>query len=424
MSMLKKIFSLSEVQEYSANKYVVQTIKDPNRNQWSDRKDWHNLMFNISAFNEYLLAISKDYKSKPNPKDSFDLYVREPFVLKLRNAYISDIAVVFNRFKNIVKESLSTYYDWDPVVPLPRYFRALDWGIRKILGIKDPKLVFILQKIVAFKLFEFKSFRRKSELVVLSADYNYLMFFDHYYYNFTHFIMESYPRLYNYLQNLTPQGRHNLKIIVPPRDMSNDTNYNPWDYIEPCLAALNITEEQRVYLKKGAIVKARNLLLHSQMKLHPNITMGIKKLIDTYANAGDYSEYQKIYISRRRTTRRGVVNEDQYVQLLEKHGYKEVIMEDLDFQQKINIMQAAKVVITIDSSSATNIVFSKPHTKMLILTFKAMPLYNLFISSMYDIDLCYLICESENPANHRWYSSNMIVDIEALEKKLINWAVI
>lgn len=394
-------------------------------NPVSDVKNWDDPNFGIRVFNHKVLSVSKDYRKKPLAA-GLELVITKPFVLELNDVYVNYRAMVFGRNKKLIKESLNSYYEFDDVLFLEvsKYAKVVLKFAKVFRRIFGDKNLHILRKKFAMRFFSNEEFN-KSEILELDDNYKYIVFFDYYYSNFTHFMVEAYPRLYSYYTKLTAEEKGNIKVIVPPKMIEHEAAYNAWEFIAPCLSALNIHEDQRVYLEKDMMFHIKSLVLPSQTKLHPSIVNSTKSLINHFCSGvNEYSGYDKVYISKRKSVRRNIVNSDQCLAKLVSLGFKEVVMEDISFIDKIKVMQAAKVIVTTDSSSFTNIIFSKPGTKVLVLTFDSMPIYTLLTSSIYNMDVCYQICEPENRDEFFWYSSNMIVDLDKLENKLRSWRAI
>ncbi len=394
--------------------FVNISVKGPNR--WSDKRDWHKGEFTIKGFNGYVFPLPIAPKYFP-PCIGLDIKNIKPFCISLQNAFINQVGVVFDQAKKVVNDSLNSYFETASVVRLPPRRSA----INDFLKSKFPWAVcFLLRNKWLYSYYARSAFS-KAEIIELDNKYRYVMFFDHFHENFTHFMVESYPRLYAFMQNLSASEKSNLKVIVPIKKQSY-YSYNPWEFIDPCLNALGITEDKRIYLQENKILMAKTLYLPSHVKLLPVVVNSSRFLIDSLPTKSAVNTYERIYISRRAAMNRKLSNEQECMNLLDKHGFKEILMEDYSFQEKISIMQAAKVVITTDSSATTNIIFCKPGTKILLLTFANMPIYNLFLCSIYDMDFCYQFCTPQGE-DCSWHSANLHVDLPALEQKLLNWGV-
>jgi capsular polysaccharide biosynthesis protein len=77
--------------------------------------------------------------------------------------------------------------------------------------------------------------------------------------------------------------------------------------------------------------------------------------------AGD----RKIYISRERAKTRHLVNEPELLRALEARGFERVLLEELPFLEQVKLLNEASVVISPHSTGLTNLVFSRPGTKVI-----------------------------------------------------------
>jgi hypothetical protein len=73
---------------------------------------------------------------------------------------------------------------------------------------------------------------------------------------------------------------------------------------------------------------------------------------------------EKIYISRSRVKTRRVLNEDKVINLLQQYGFECVHNEDLSIDEQIYLFQHATHIVSCHGSQLTNIIFSKPGTKV------------------------------------------------------------
>lgn len=76
---------------------------------------------------------------------------------------------------------------------------------------------------------------------------------------------------------------------------------------------------------------------------------------------------KKIYLSRSRATYRRISNEDEVSKTLHKRGFIDVYPEKLSFQQQIDFFANAEAVVAPHGAGLTNVIFSKPTTKVIQL---------------------------------------------------------
>ncbi len=75
----------------------------------------------------------------------------------------------------------------------------------------------------------------------------------------------------------------------------------------------------------------------------------------------------KLYVSRRNATSRRLLNEKVLMGLLERHGFKEVICENLSIDETAQLFAQAKVVLGPHGAGLANLLFCRPATQVLEL---------------------------------------------------------
>lgn len=70
--------------------------------------------------------------------------------------------------------------------------------------------------------------------------------------------------------------------------------------------------------------------------------------------------HRKVYISRARATRRRLLNEDEIWPLLEAEGFERVFMEELGFEQQVELMRQTAVLFAPHGAGLTNMMFCPP----------------------------------------------------------------
>lgn len=70
----------------------------------------------------------------------------------------------------------------------------------------------------------------------------------------------------------------------------------------------------------------------------------------------EYARY--VYISRRDSNRRQILNEAEVEGVLGKYGFETYLMSELSFAEKLQLMDQAEVVITPNGAGITNLIFS------------------------------------------------------------------
>ncbi len=132
---------------------------------------------------------------------------------------------------------------------------------------------------------------------------------------------------------------------------------------------------------------------------------------------------ERIYISRKETANRRIINEDEIINLLNQFGFKSVTLESMTVAEQAALLANAQVVIAPHGGGLTNTVFCNPGTKVIEIFAPnyVYPCYWL-ISNLVNLEYYYLL--GENPEGfylHKLlYPDARIEDIFVNPDELIN----
>ena len=73
----------------------------------------------------------------------------------------------------------------------------------------------------------------------------------------------------------------------------------------------------------------------------------------------------RIYISRNKSNRRRITNEDDLVDLIKPYGFRKVYLEDLSLTEQASLFYLSKVIISPHGAGLSNVVFCRPQTKIM-----------------------------------------------------------
>lgn len=73
----------------------------------------------------------------------------------------------------------------------------------------------------------------------------------------------------------------------------------------------------------------------------------------------------KIYISRSKAQSRRIINEDQFIAMLKKHGFVALHLEDLSACDQAAAFHNAQIIVGPHGSGFANLIFSKPGTRVI-----------------------------------------------------------
>lgn len=134
---------------------------------------------------------------------------------------------------------------------------------------------------------------------------------------------------------------------------------------EQSLLDFNLPKEKLVFIENDDLIKIENAFLPSYLYFHPMVPHFLRrhylKSVKAHENAS-----KKIYISRRNSPIRKLIEEEDVVDLLVKEfGYQEVFLEDYSLKEQSQIMHQADFVIAPHGAGLPNIIYCKKHTKVL-----------------------------------------------------------
>lgn len=197
--------------------------------------------------------------------------------------------------------------------------------------------------------------------------------------NYYHFIYDTLPYLISYFK--LKETISELKLLM---DYPNAFKKEQYRFVIEFLSLLGITEKDIIYIER---VKYDNLYIstsytHDNKSNTPPRSEVFGFLTNMVKNINcDFNGPNKIYVSRRTwihndfsnigtnyTTRRKMVNEDELVDILKKHGFTEVFTENLTTVEKICLFKSAKVVVGAIGGGICNVLFSPPETKLIAIS--------------------------------------------------------
>lgn len=132
---------------------------------------------------------------------------------------------------------------------------------------------------------------------------------------------------------------------------------------------------------------------------------------------------ERLYISRKSTANRRIINENQIIDLLKNFGFQSIVLESMSVIEQAALLTNAKVVIAPHGGGLTNIVFCQPGTKVIEI-FSPNYVYPCYwlVSNAIALEYYYLL--GENPEGfylHKLlYPNARIEDIFVNPNQLLN----
>ena len=210
-----------------------------------------------------------------------------------------------------------------------------------------------------------------------------VFFFIYNFDNYYHFLYDTLPYLFTYLELKKKIPELKLLVNYPNKNKKDFYKFNT-EFFEKNINMndLIIHNENNIY----NIIYISTSLTHGGYSNNPprkeiyDIYNLIKKNIN-YQNINEkYKDIKKIYISRRTwinndnsnigtdyTSRRKMINEDELVNNLIKYDFTEIFAENLNTDEKIYLFLNADIIIGSIGGGMANLLFSHNKTKSIVI---------------------------------------------------------
>ncbi len=211
-------------------------------------------------------------------------------------------------------------------------------------------------------------------------------------------------------------------------------NFNDIDYFvfhapqalfnKETLNILGIPSEKIIDTKDYPHIQASKLIVPSIVGGYRGTKWSINFLKSNFLASENKNSFdcERIYISRRKATRRRIANEKEVFNILQQHDFKEVMLEDLSVSKQAEVFFNARIIFAPHGGGLTNIVFSQAATK-LIEAFAPDYINPVYwqISSQCNLDYYYLIGEnsaaSDDCSNDG--AKDILLNIDDLKQLLV-----
>jgi hypothetical protein len=175
--------------------------------------------------------------------------------------------------------------------------------------------------------------------------------------NYYHWLFDTLPRLK--ILSESPYKNLVTAYLVPNMKES---------YKIETLEFFNIGQEQIIDSVKYPNIKADHIIAAT----HPNSLHreAIPKWICQFLRSSFLTElhqsgHRHIFISRKKASKRRIINEDLLFKELEKLNFERIFLEDFSFREKIEIFSTSKVIVSPHGASLANLVFAPSNAKVL-----------------------------------------------------------
>jgi hypothetical protein len=272
----------------------------------------------------------------------------------------------------------------------------------------DKQDLFLNDAVVQFK----EALNDPDKLIELDDDEIYLLIHHPWASNYWHWMTEVILRVW-----MVRDKTHNMILILP--DSMKNTSF-----VTQSLKGFQF--KNIFYIPDGKHLLVRNLCVpevkHYADSYYPE---DLHKIRSYYLDrmqqkiiGGD-----KLYISRKKSAKRKVMNEDELESTLRKYGFDCICNEDFDFDEQVSLFSNAQYVVSIHGAGLTNMLFMKEESSVLELHKKRTNDYDWhsfafwYMSNALGFRYHQQVCEPDDPRSS-FFAANFVVDITLLEKNI------
>lgn len=226
--------------------------------------------------------------------------------------------------------------------------------------------------------------------------------------NYFHWLTDAIPRLY-----LAKQYDPDINLLLP-------SFFQSVGYTEESLEPFNLTSVRIIPEDHAVFVKKFQFPTYSAVTGNYNESV-IRPVGEIYRRhfGVPASTGRRIYISRSKAPVRNVINENEIVPILARHGFEIVHCENMSFSEQVKIFSEASMIAGPHGAGLVNMMFMHPGAKVLEIH----PRDN-------NINLCYFSMTSAFEHSYFYmlsdtacrdvpsYHNSMVIDLEELDKNL------
>ena len=217
-----------------------------------------------------------------------------------------------------------------------------------------------------------------------------------------HWLTDTLPKI------VYAKKKYNSFIIVLPRELR----------IKFILSSLKKLKIKFFFLKKNKNYTFNKLVYIGNLYPSGNPR---KKFISDMKTLLSYKSKNKrrIYISRNKSHRRKISNEDELINLLKKFNFKTVYAEKISFDNQIKLFSSSNYVVGLHGAGLSNLIWMKEKSNILEIRPEKDLYLNCYfnLASLLNINYNYIICSKKTKLRSS-KNSDYKVDIKLLKKKL------
>lgn len=200
----------------------------------------------------------------------------------------------------------------------------------------------------------------------------------------------------------------------------------PFPFQDEILTLLGIPPEKRITITPYIYIKANKLIVPSFISSYRGYMPSwavhfLREELCLKRNVKKIAGYERIYISRANASHRKVINEEEVMNILEKHGFKRIFLEEESVSRKIELFHSAEMIVSPHGAGLTHLLFCNPGTKVIEL-FNPAWIFGCYRAISFYVGLDYYAMTGKGNCSFRMdvrkASDDIIVDMNSLSKLL------
>ena len=225
-----------------------------------------------------------------------------------------------------------------------------------------------------------------------------------------HWLADALPRLY-----AARDIAENLVLLLPHQ-------YEKLEFVHGSLKAFKLSGLR--FMGPDEVVSCKRLTVptHTAPSGHfsEEIIRGVRDLlVNIYDAKTGTKTGGRIYISRGRSSRRTIVNEDEVVDLLREYGFLIVYAEDLSFAEQVSLFSDTSLLVSNHGAGLTNMLFMSAGGNVLELRHQTDKVNNCYftLASALGLNYFYQTCQPQR-SDEEPHTANLVVDVKAFRENI------
>ena len=168
--------------------------------------------------------------------------------------------------------------------------------------------------------------------------------------NYYHCLLDFFPRLFGI-------NDHNLSKV--------DNIVLGKNYLKKSLMLETLLDKINIKKKIIFLDEKTYFFNNSIMPFKPGLVQTINSYKQTFSKELSNFSFRNIYISRLDSAHRGITNEKDLINYLEKYNFEIYTLSDLTFLDQIKLFNESKIIVSMHGAALSNLIFANMGTKVI-----------------------------------------------------------